>query len=99
MLESGAFTQNDGDIGDIPSLQMTINLKDDIPVQRSYASILKPLYQEVKQYVEELLARGWIVKSKSPFAAPEVCVQKRDGTLRLCINYRLLNQKTVTDRH
>ena len=97
MEESGAFARDDGDIGDIPSLQMTINLKDDIPVHKSYASIPKPLYQEVKQYVEELLARGWIVKSKSPFAAPVVCVRKRDGTLRLCIDYRLLNQKTVPD--
>lgn len=97
--ETGAIAQDDGDIGDIPSLQMTINLKDDIPVQKSYASIPKPLYQEVKQYVEELLAQGWIVKSKSPFAAPVVCARKRDGTLRLCIDYRLLNQKTVPDRH
>lgn len=62
MEESGAFAQDDGDIGNIPSLQMTINLKDDIPVQKSYTSIPKPLYQEVKQYVEELHARGWIVK-------------------------------------
>lgn len=97
--DSGAFARDDGDIGNIPSLQMTINLKDNIPVQKSYTSIPKPLYQEVKQYVEELLARGWIVKSKSPFAAPVVCVRKRDGTLRLCIDYRLLNQKTAPDRH
>lgn len=97
--ESGAFARDDGDIGEIPSLQMTINLKDDIPVQKSYASIPKPLYQEVKQYIQDLLVKGWIVKSKSPFAAPVVCVRKRDGTLRLCIDYRLLNQKTVPDRH
>ncbi|KAK5865215.1 hypothetical protein PBY51_016398 [Eleginops maclovinus] len=97
--ESGAFARDDGDIGDIPSLQMTINLKDDIPVQKSYASIPKPLYQEVKQYIQDLLVKGWIIKSKSPFAAPVVCVRKRDGTLRLCIDDRLLNQKTVPDRH
>lgn len=47
--ESGGFV---GDIGNIPSLQMAIHLKDDIPVQKSYPSIPKPLYQEVKQYVE-----------------------------------------------
>ena len=99
MEESGAFARNDGDIGDIPSLHMTISLKDDIPVQKTYASIPKPLYQEIKQYIQELLAKGWIVKSKSPFAAPVVCVRKRDGSLRLCIDYRQLNQKTVPDRH
>ncbi|KAI5109307.1 hypothetical protein C0J45_0704, partial [Silurus meridionalis] len=42
---------------------------------------------------------GWIVKSKSPYAAPVVCVRKKDGSLRLCIDYRLLNKKTVPDRH
>ncbi len=37
------FVRGDDDIGCIPSLQMTINLTDDIPVQRAYASIPKPL--------------------------------------------------------
>ncbi len=77
---------------------MAITLKDDIPVQRTYASVPKPLYQEVKEYIRDLLARGWIVKSKSPYSAPAVCVRKKDGSLRLCIDYRLL-KKTVPDRH
>ncbi|KAI7789706.1 hypothetical protein IRJ41_001809 [Triplophysa rosa] len=97
--ESDVFARENDDIGCIPGLQMTINLKDEVPVQRAYASIPKPLYKEVKEYVQDLLARGWVVKSKSPYAAPVVCVRKKDGTLRLCIDYRLLNQKTVPDRH
>lgn len=97
--ESGAFACDDEDIGCIPSLQMSINLKDNIPVQQTYAAVPKPLYKEVKEYIQDLLAKGWIVKSKSPYAAPVVCVRKKDGTLRLCIDYRLLNQKTVPDRH
>ena len=97
--ESLAFARSDNDMGSIPSLQMSITLKDDIPVQKSYTSVPKPLYQEVKEYIQDLLAKGWIVKSKSPYSAPVVCVRKKDGTLRLCIDYRLLNQKTVSDRH
>lgn len=97
--ESLAFARSDDDMGSIPSLRMSITLKDDIPVQKSYTSVPKPLYREVKEYIQDLLARGWIVKSKSPYAAPVVCVRKKDGTLRLCIDYRLLNQKTVPDRH
>ncbi|KAI3375565.1 hypothetical protein L3Q82_003895 [Scortum barcoo] len=87
------------DIGCNPSLQMVINLKDDIPVQKAYTSIPKPLLKEVKDYIQDLLVKGWIVKSKSSYSAPVVCVRKKDGTLRLCIDYRLLNQKTVPDRH
>lgn len=97
--ESNAFARDNDDIGCIPNLQMKIMVKDDIPVQRSYAAIPKPLYKEVKEYIQDLLARKWIVKSKSPYAAPVVCVCKKDGTLRLCIDYRLLNRKTIPDRH
>ena len=97
--EAAAFAQDSGDIGCIPSLQMSVRLSDDIPVQKAYASIPKPLYKEVKEYIQELLVKGWIVKSKSPYAAPIVCVRKKDGSLRLCIDYRLLNKKTVPDRH
>lgn len=97
--ECKAFARDEDDIGCNPSLQMVINLKDDIPVQRTYASIPKPLLREVKEYIQDLLVKGWIVKSKSSYSAPVVCVRKKDGTLRLCIDYRLLNQKTVPDRH
>uniref|UniRef100_A0A8C4NM60 Gypsy retrotransposon integrase-like protein 1 n=1 Tax=Dicentrarchus labrax TaxID=13489 RepID=A0A8C4NM60_DICLA len=97
--ECGAFARNSDDIGCIPSLQMEIRTKDDIPVQRSYASIPKPLYREVKEYIQELLVKGWIVKSQSPYSAPVICVRKKDGSLRLCVDYRLLNNKTVPDRH
>lgn len=41
----------------------------------------------------------WITKSACPYAAPVVCVRKKDGNLRLYIDYRLLNKKTVADRH
>lgn len=54
---------------------------------------------EVKKYIQELLLKGWIIKSKSPYAAPVVCVRKKDGSLQLCIEYCLLNKKTVPDRH
>ncbi len=97
--ESRAFACNDEDVGCVPSLQMSLNLIDNIPVQRAYSSVPKPLHKEVKEYIQDLLARGWIVKSKSPYSAPVVCVRKKDGTLRLCVDYRLLNKKTVPDRH
>lgn len=47
--ESNVFAQDDNDIGCFPSLQMSVTLKDDIPVQRSYAVVPKPLYYEVKE--------------------------------------------------
>ncbi|KAK3742618.1 hypothetical protein QZH41_000460, partial [Actinostola sp. cb2023] len=64
-----------------------------------YTSIPKPLYPEVKHYVEDLLNKGWVRKSRSAYSSPVVCVRKKDGSLRLCVDYRRLNQKTIPDRH
>lgn len=77
--ESDAFAHDDDDIGCIPDLQMTITLKDDIPDQRSYTAIPKPLYKEVKRYIQELLARRWIVKSKSPYSAQSCACARSTG--------------------
>lgn len=54
MLYEGSrvFARGGDGIGCIQSLQMVINLKDDIPVQRAYTSIPKPLLKEVKEYIQ-----------------------------------------------
>ncbi|XP_053570833.1 uncharacterized protein LOC128660813 [Bombina bombina] len=97
--ECNAFAKDDSDVGYIPSLQLQIRLKDNIPVKRTYMSVPKPLHQEVKEYLQDLLNRGWIAKSKSSYSSPIVCVRKKDGSLRLCCDYRELNQKSIPDRH
>lgn len=97
--ESDVFAEEDGDIGCIPNLKLKINLSDNCPVQRSYNSIPKPLLREVKEYVQNLLDRGWVRKSESAYSSPVVCVRKKDSSLRLCVDYRDLNRKTIPDRH
>ena len=93
------FARNDDDIGCIPDLQMNINLKDKTPVQKNYVAVPKPLYPEVKAYIEDLLNRSSIRKSTSSYSTPVVCVRKKDQSLRLCVDYRELNKKTHVDRH
>ena len=97
--EITSFSKDDQDIGCAKDLQLEIKLKDDQPVQKNYAAIPRPLYGEVKQYIEDILNRRFIRPSKSPYSSPCVCVRKRDGSLRLCIDYRLLNKKTTQDKH
>lgn len=97
--ECAAFSKDDSDVGCIPSLQLKIRLSDPTPVRRTYISVPKPLHKEVKEYLEDLLNRGWIQKSRSPYSSPIVCVRKKDGSLRLCVDYRELNQKSIPDRH
>ena len=97
--EADTFARNEDDVGTVPDLKMDINLISNEPVQKNYLSIPRPLYPEVKAYVEDLLNRGFIRKSKSPFSSSVVCVRKKDGGMRLCIDYRELNKKSVPDRH
>ena len=48
--------------------------------------------------MNELLAKGLIRESTSPWAAPVTLADKADGTRRLCIDYRRVNQKTIPDK-
>ena len=92
--EPDSFSINDSDVGCADGLQMEINLKDYVPVQKLYQSIRRPLYSEV----EDLLNQGFIAKSKSSYSSPVVCVRKRDKSLRLCVDFRALNPKTIMDK-
>ena len=58
----------------------------------------KRLKDEIEKTIKELLAMGCIRPSKSPFASSVVLV-KKDGTLRICIDYRVLNKKTIKNRY
>lgn len=51
----------------------------------------------VRNHVKELLEVGAIEESESPYAAPVVVVDKKNGEHRLCIDYRKLNSQTVRD--
>lgn len=69
-----------------------------VPPRRSYR--LSPKEKEaVETYVKDLLEKGLIEPSSSPFGAPVLFVPKPDGSLRFCIDYRALNAITVKDRY
>jgi len=63
--EAASFAKNEDNIGCIESLQMGIDLSDSTPVQQNYVSIPRPLYQEVKNYIEDLSNKQFITRSRS----------------------------------
>ena len=55
--------------------------------------------RELKTQLEELLSKGFIRPSISPWGAPVLFVKKKDGSLRLCIDYRQLNRVTIHNQY
>jgi hypothetical protein len=54
---------------------------------------------ELKRQLAELISKGFIQPSKSPFGAPVLFVKKKDGSRRLCVDYRALNKITIKNKY
>jgi len=54
---------------------------------------------ELKSQLAELVDKGYIQPSSSPFAAPMLFVQKQDGSMRMCVDYRALNHITIKNAY
>ena len=55
--------------------------------------------RELKAKLEELLGKGFIKPSASPWGAPVLFVKKKDGSFQMCIDYRQLNKVTVKNKY
>jgi hypothetical protein len=66
--------------------------------KRPYRMAAKQL-AELKDQVKELLEKGYIRLSSSPWGAPVIFVPKKDGTQRMCVDYRALNEVTVKNKY
>ncbi|KAA8495185.1 Transposon Ty3-I Gag-Pol polyprotein [Porphyridium purpureum] len=78
----------------------TIKLKDEKPVRVGRVYRLSPSELEaLRESLNDLLKRGFIRPSRSPFGAPVLFVKKKDGSLRMCVDYRALNDVTIKDRY
>ena len=62
-------------------------------------SLSGPELKALREYLDENLAKGFIQHSQSPAGAPILFVKKKDGSLRLCVDYRGLNRVTIKNRY
>ncbi|XP_071948803.1 uncharacterized protein [Antedon mediterranea] len=91
------FSHSGFDVGKCDVIPHVINLKDETPIRLPYRRIPPHSISSVKSMLQEMLDQGIIRPSKSEFASPIVLVKKKDGSLRMCVDYRKLNFQTLKD--
>jgi hypothetical protein len=91
---------------ELPGMPPDRDIKFVIELKRGTAPIYKtpfrmttPELAEVKEHIKELLEKGFICPSSSQWGAPVIFVPKKDGTQRLCVDYRALNEATIKNKY
>ncbi|GFO36958.1 Pol polyprotein [Plakobranchus ocellatus] len=85
------------DLGYTNAVRHKIPVLSDTPIAQAYRRIPPSQFEDVRQHIQELANKGIIKPSSSPYASPIVVVRKKDGSIRLCIDYRKLNAITRKD--
>ena len=94
------LNKEDYKVGQAKNCTHEIRLKPGTtPIKHRVRRVPVHLRDELKACIDSMLERGIIRPSKSEWAAPLVLVRKKDGTLRVCVDYRDLNNATVKDAY
>ena len=83
------FAKSDDDLGYTETVKHTIRTADEIPITQPYRGLPPGQHEEVKEHIQKLLDTQVIRESQSLYALPIVMVRKNNGTLLLCVDYRV----------
>ncbi|GJR72668.1 reverse transcriptase domain-containing protein [Tanacetum coccineum] len=72
---------------------------EDMPIVKDFPEVFLKTCRELAEQLQELSDKGFIRPSSSPWGAPVLFVKKKDGSFRMCIDYRELNKLTVKNRY
>ena len=95
------FCLEENEMGCTDATEHVIELlpEQDEPFKERFRRIAPHEVEEVHQHIQEMLDRGAIQPSQSPWCNAVILVQKKDGTLRFCIDLRHLNARTKKDSY
>ena len=93
------FSNSEDDLGYTDTVTHNIPTTDEQPVRVPHRRIPPHQMVEVRAHLQKLVQQRIIRPFTSPYAAPVVIVRKKDGSLRLCVDYRMLNEKTRKDAY
>ncbi|KAL0150798.1 hypothetical protein M9458_053880, partial [Cirrhinus mrigala] len=93
------FALSDLDYGHTTEVKHRIRLSDPAPFKQRVRPIHPSDLEAVRLHLKELRDANIIRESESPFASPIVVVKKKNGAIRLCVDYRKLNSQTIKDAY
>ncbi|XP_025763376.1 uncharacterized protein LOC112847002 [Oreochromis niloticus] len=93
------FSLDEWDVGLAKDVEHNIRLSNSTPFRERSRRLAPADIDDVRQHLQQLLAAGIIKESRSPFASPIVVVRKKNGSIRICIDYRTLNSRTIPDQY
>ncbi|XP_073405607.1 uncharacterized protein [Dendrobates tinctorius] len=93
------FSKHPLDYGQAKGVQHHIPMGNHPPIKERYRPIPPTQYLCPKSMMREMKEAGVIRDSCSPWAAPIVFVKKKDGTMRMCVDYRKINSITHKDTY
>ena len=93
------FSTGITDLGNCDLYKHEIHLIDETPFKEPHRRIPPALFDEIREHLKEMLDAGAIRPSSSPFSSNIVVVRKKDGSIRFCVDFRKLNNKTVKDAY
>lgn len=93
------FALHESDFGRTDKVKHQIKLSNKTPFKHRPRPIRPQDLDAVRRHLQELSEAGVIRESESPFSSPIVVVRKKNGDVRLCIDYRKLNLQTIKDAY
>lgn len=94
-----AFSRHDLDVGSVAGVTHRIELEDHVPFKERTRRVSPADFSDLKRHLQDLLAAGIIEETQSPYASPVVLVRKKNGELRMVVDYCRLNNLTRKDAY